>query len=144
MIDLGRPALHGEAITVFPDHADPGRFYYLPDCPRLRLDTPGQPELSLLKYRLDPALHTALGAGLLSLTVDLGVEQERLDRLKRRMVRQLELNSRISLSPVSTDAGSCELILIDRKVTTGDTPAPAPAGGATGFGMVEKILGAAA
>ena len=81
MIDLGRPALHGESITVFFDHADPVRFYCLPDCPRLRLDADGRPELSLLKYRLDPELHEALGAGLLSLTVDLGVDQEQLDRI---------------------------------------------------------------
>src|SRR3954451_2885381 len=115
MIDLGRPALHGDSVTVFYDHADPGLFYYLPDCPRLRLNASGQPELSLLKYRLDPELHKALGAGLLSLTVDLGVEQERLDRVRKRIVRQFEMNSRITLSPVSADHGTCELILIDTK-----------------------------
>ncbi len=143
MIDLGRTALHGESITVFFDHADPGRFYYLPDCPRLRLNADGLPELSLLKYRLDPELHDALGAGLLSLTVDLGVEQERLDRIRRRIARQFSLNSQIALSQISTDAGTCELILIDQKATTGDgSPARNPEG-ASGFGMVERILGSA-
>ena len=143
MIDLGRPALHGESITVFFDHADPGRFYYLPDCPRLRLDADGRPELSLLKYRLDPELHEALGAGLLSLTVDLGVEQEQLDRIRRRIARQFSLNSKIVLSQVSTDAGTCELILIDQKATTGDGSPPRNPEGASDFGMVERILGSA-
>ena len=71
MIDLSKPALHGEGVAVFFDHANPGLFYYLPDCPRLRTDTSGKPELSLLKYRLDPTIHKELGGGLLSLTVDL-------------------------------------------------------------------------
>ena len=78
--------------------------YYLPDSPRIRIRRDGEPEMSLLKYRLDPALTSVLGAGLLSLTVDLGVEQERLDRLRRRVARDLTLNSRVSLSPVSCDA----------------------------------------
>ena len=141
MIDLGRPALNGEGVTLFCDHADDGRFYYLPDRPRLRIDSEGRPELSLLKYRLDPNLHIALGAGLLSLTVDLGVEPERLDRLRRRIRRQMGLNSQMVLSPVSADAGTCELILIDR--ATDGSPSEG-AGGGEGFGMVERILGSAA
>ncbi len=141
MIDLGRPALNGEGVTLFCDHADDGRFYYLPDRPRLRIDSEGRPELSLLKYRLDPNLHIALGAGLLSLTVDLGVEPERLDRLHRRIRRQMGLNSQMVLSPVSADAGTCELILIDR--ATDGSPSEG-AGGGEGFGMVERILGSAA
>lgn len=140
MIDLGRPALNGEGVTLFCDHADAGRFYYLPDRPRLRIGSDGRPELSLLKYRLDPDLHKALGAGLLSLTVDLGVEPERLGRVRRRIARQMELNSQIVLSPVSADAGTCELILIDR---TSDDSIPGDAGGPTGSGMVERILGSA-
>ena len=143
MIDLGRPALHGESITVFFDHANPGRFYYFPDCPQLRCDAGGRPELSLLKYRLDPELHSALGAGLLSLTVDLGVEQERLDRIRRRIARQFSLNSQIALSPVSADTGTCELILIDQKTTTGDASSSPNRDGASSFGMVERILGSA-
>ena len=146
MIDLSRPALNGDGVTLFYDHAQPGLFYYLPDRPKLRSDDAGQPELSLLKYRLDPELHKALGAGLLSLTVDLAVEPERLTRLNGRVASQVGTDAKVVLAPVSADGGSCELILIDR------TSQPAPAAdagtagssstdGATGFGMVEKILG---
>ena len=57
MIDLGRAPFHAEGVTLFPDHAEPGRFHYLPDGPRLRFSSPegdreGEPELSLLKYLL--------------------------------------------------------------------------------------------
>src|SRR5437899_2176718 len=114
MIDLGRPALNGEGVTLFYDHAQPGLFYYLPDRPRLRTGDNGQPELSLLKYRLDPELHKALGAGLLSLTVDLSVDQDRLTRITRRLAGQAGTDGRIVIAPVSADSGSCELILIDR------------------------------
>jgi hypothetical protein len=150
MIDLGRPALNGEGVTLFYDHAQPGLFYYLPDRPRLRTKDSGQPELSLLKYRLDPELHKALGAGLLSLTVDLNVDQDRLNRLSRRLAGQLDTDAKIVIAPVSADSGSCELILIDRTSkppASGDTagktapPPSQPDDGVTGFGMVERILG---
>ena len=54
MIDLSRAALHAEGVTIFPDHANPAQFHYLPDAPRLSVRTDGMPELSLLKYQLDP------------------------------------------------------------------------------------------
>lgn len=143
MIDLGQPALYAEGVTLFPDHADPGRFHLLPGAPALRLDADGRPELSLLEYRLDPELHTQLGAGLLSLTVDLAIGEERLASLRRRAARHLPPGTRVVLSPVAAESGSCELILIDRRST--DPAAGAGGGGAggVGFGMVERILGAA-
>lgn len=153
MIDLGRPALNGEGVTLFYDHAQPGLFYYLPDRPRLRTRDDGLPELSLLKYRLDPELHKALGAGLLSLTVDLSVDQDRLARVKQRLSGQLDTDVNIVLAPVSADSGSCELILIDSSskpaasaaAASGNSsaaaPAPATPQDAAGFGMVERILG---
>jgi hypothetical protein len=150
MIDLARPALNGEGVTLFYDHAQPGLFYYLPDRPRLRTSDSGQPELSLLKYRLDPELHKALGAGLLSLTVDLSVDQDRLTRVSRRLAGTLGTDAKIVVAPVSADSGSCELILIDRTSKPSSpaavpgkdaTPPPQAPEGATGFGMVERILG---
>ncbi|MEM7052236.1 MAG: hypothetical protein AAF604_21395 [Acidobacteriota bacterium] len=144
MIDLGKPALFAEGVTLFPDHADPARFHYLPGGPGLRFDSDGKPELSLLEYRLDPSLHDELGAGLLSLTVDLAVDDERLERLRRRASRHLEPGMRAVLSPVMANSGSCELILIDRSSRD-----DSQAGGAeetedgVGFGLVERILGAA-
>lgn len=137
MIDLGRPALYGEGVTLFTDHADPGLFHYLPAAPRLRHQPDGRPELALLKYRLDAEIHAALGAGLLALTVDLGVEEERLERLRRRAARQVETGTRVTLTPVAADGGQCELVLIDRSSRDEGEA------GTSGLGLVERILGAA-
>jgi hypothetical protein len=149
VIDLGQPALHADGITVFPDHAEPTRFHFLTDRPRLRSTAEGIPELTLLKYRLDPAMHDALGAGLLSLTVDLGVDPDRLERLRRKLAARVGASG-VTLSPVAADAGTCQLILIDRATgdeaaTDGSLPTPADAqAAAPGSGMVARILGAAA
>ncbi|HEY8020004.1 MAG TPA: hypothetical protein VIH93_02825, partial [Thermoanaerobaculia bacterium] len=166
MIDLGRPALHAEGVTLFPDHAEPARFHYLPDVPRLAHAEDGSPELTLLKYQLDPALHDALGGGLLSLTVDLGVDDERLARLRSRVAAHANLPGPPILAPVAPETGTCQLVLIDRSSADDSPPAAAPgtSGGtgaasgsiaagagagapaappATGSGLVERIVGAA-
>lgn len=139
MIDLGRPSLHSEGVTIFPDHAVPARFHYLPDAPRLRVRPDGSPDVSLVKYRLDEALETALGAGLLSITVDLGVDDEVLTRLKSRLAQRFGLTEPPQLSPVTADSGTCELVLIERSSADAS---PTPAEGAAGMGLVERILGA--
>lgn len=134
MITLARPAQHAQGATVFADHADPSRFYYLADTPRLRLKPDGKPELTLLKYRLDPQLHAQLGAGLLAMTVDLGLPEERLARLRARVAATAGL-SRTTLEPVAPTGGSATLALIDRVV--GDVPGE-------GSAMVQRLLGASA
>ncbi|MGH8531190.1 MAG: hypothetical protein ACREV1_00320 [Gammaproteobacteria bacterium] len=143
MIDLGRAAFHAEGVTLLPDHAESSRFHYLPDRPELRVTPDGLPELLLVKYRLDPDLNRELGAGLLSFTVDLAVDEERLKHLRRRIATQVGGGDSVQLAPISAEAGRCELVLIDR------SSAPEAAGGpadshAAGFGLVEKIYGAAA
>lgn len=137
MIDLSRAPLHGEGLTLFADHADPLRFHYVPDQPRLRLRADGTPELSLLKYRLSPTLHQALGAGLLSMTVDLGVPEERLERLRGRLARHFGLSGTPQLGPILAESGQCELVLIDRSSADPAVPAGAAA-------MVERVLAASA
>lgn len=139
MIDLGRPSLHGEGVTIFGDHAQSNRFYCLADRPRVRTSSDGVPELMLLKYRLDPTLHQALGAGLLSLTVDLGVEPTLLEKLRRRLSLRDGLSGPVEIGPVMAESGSCQLVLINRSLSDQDsnTSAAAP------FALVERILGAA-
>jgi hypothetical protein len=135
MIDLGRAPLHAEGVTLFFDHADAFRFHFLPDSPRLRLRENGEPELTLLKYRLDPALHRLLGAGLLSLTVDLFVDDDRLKRLARKLAGRLGLEQTPVLAPVAAESGSCELVLIDRSSAGAESP-DSPS-------LVARIFGAA-
>ena len=138
MIDLSRPALHAEGVTIFPDHADPAQFHYLPDAPRLSVRADGTPELSLLKYQLDPSLNPALGAGMLALTVDLGVDDAVLAKLTGRLRAQFSLDKAPAVSPVEADGGSCELIVIN-KDSKSDTGAPAAPANAPA--LVQRILG---
>jgi hypothetical protein len=128
MIDLGRGALHAAGVTVFPDHADPARFHFLPDAPRLRTRPDGTPELALLKYQLDPALSRALGGGLLSLTVDLSVDDDALALVTRKLKQQFAIDKPM-LSPVTVEDGSCDIVVIDR---------PSDAG------LVARVLGSGA
>jgi hypothetical protein len=137
VIDLGRPALHAEGVTLFPDHADPLRFHYLADSPRLAVADDGKPALRLIKYRLDPSLRAAVGAGMLSLTVDLAVDEERLRRLGRLLADRFSLPGPPTLGPVSPDGGHCQVVIIDRASDGGS------AGGAGGFGLVQRIFGSA-
>jgi len=136
MIDLGQPVFHGEGVLVFADHADRARFYYLPDVPRVTRGEDGAPALRLLEYRYDAPLEKALGAGLLSFSVDLGVDADRLERIAGKVAKQAGLTARPALGPVVADAARCELVLLDRSsAPPADAPAPPVSG------MVERILG---
>ena len=124
MIDLGQPALHAEGVLVFADHADRSRYYYLPDQPRVVVDGDGAPQIRLLEYRYDTALETALGAGLLAFSVDLGVDQARLDRLAGRVAKQNNLPGPARLGQVVAESATCELVLIDAQKRTLGEAAP--------------------
>jgi len=127
VIDLGKPALHSDGVTVFADHADAGRFHYLPDAPRLRTTADGQPELRLLRYRVDQDARAVLGSGLLALTVDLGVADDRLARLRSRLAARTG-RSGITLAPVSAESGRADVVLLGSSTADG-----APAGTAATF-----------
>lgn len=142
MIDLGRPAFHAQGVTLFADHAEANTLHYLPDRPRLRMrgDDDNLPELSLLKYQLDERLHHALGAGLLSLTVDLGVDETVLESVGRRAAARFHLTGPVKLVPVTADSGTCELVLIDR-ASRDDAAAPADGTAPAAPGLVARIVG---
>jgi hypothetical protein len=152
VIDFGQPALHHVdaqgGLTLFRDHAEPRQVWYLPDRPRVRHQPDGRLELALTRYQVDDALRGILGAGLLSLTVDLAVDEARLEPLRARLGRRLGLDLPVRLSPVQPEAGSCRLLLLDR---ASDDVAPAGEGGAgesaadpgaEASPLVERILGA--
>ncbi|MET0694112.1 MAG: hypothetical protein ABWY56_09275, partial [Propionibacteriaceae bacterium] len=130
MIDLGQPALHADGITVFADHADLRTFHYVPDTPQLRVTADGEPELSLLKYRVPDAAAAALGQGLLSVTVDLGVADARLARLRSKLAARTGLSG-LTLSPVSAESARADISLLgsstaDVGPVTAPTEPPGP------------------
>jgi hypothetical protein len=144
MIDLAKPALYADGITVFRDHADPARFHYLPDVPRLRRRADGTVDLDLLKYQLDSTAEGVLGAGLLSFTVDLAVEEERLTRLRGRLSSGGA--GPVQLTAVVVEDGACELMVMGTASAADPAappqPAPAAAASVDVGTLVAKILGA--
>jgi hypothetical protein len=65
------------------------RFYLLPDVPRIAVDAAGNQVFSLIVYRhdedrLDPDA-ADLGGGILTFTVELGVDQDRFEQIRGRI-----------------------------------------------------------
>lgn len=166
MIDFGRPVFHAVdeqgGITLFADHAVPNRVYYLPDRPRVRLTAGGRPEVALTRYQVDDHLRGIIGGGLLSLTVEIAVEPERLEPIRTRLQRHLDLATPVEFFPVQPDSAACRLLLLDESsevtpaepgtsaASPGTPPAETPDQPATGSAagpvaepsaLVERILG---
>src|SRR4051812_43092521 len=87
-----------EGVAVFPDHADPLQYYFLPLAPRISVTKDGTgapiPRFQLLEYR-----GRAGDGGFLELDVDVGVDQETLDDLARELQRLDRLPDRPRLGP---------------------------------------------
>jgi len=124
MIDLGRPAMHAEGLTIFADHAEAGRFHYLPDVPRLRHDIDGKADIRLVKYRLDPSLTAQLGGGLLTFSVELGADETAVGRARGRLAAREGLST-ISLDPVAVEGGTVGVVIADYS-TLSDAPVTSP------------------
>jgi hypothetical protein len=80
-------------VTVFPDHADPQQWFYMPTNPHLTtvLDTGSGieiPQFSLLGFRGD-----AGDGGLLDFDCNVGASQEQIDDLAREIANSEHLAS---------------------------------------------------
>lgn len=123
MLYLNPPYYMIEGITLFPDHenkATPGpgdalRFYYLPLRPRLAW-APGPdgarvPDFQFLKY-VDDSPDAPKGGAFLNFSVDLGVDDAVMARVRRDLAGRLKVDEKaISLSPVPLADGSASLML---------------------------------
>lgn len=79
-------------LRIYPDHADPTRFYAVPAAPRVARDEQGRPALSLLVYGRGhgPQLNLLGGQVLLTLTLALTDAERRA--LTDALERPLNLN----------------------------------------------------
>ncbi|MFD9541897.1 hypothetical protein [Streptomyces sp. NPDC060022] len=135
MLSLAPPFLSVNGFTLFPDHADPLQWYYLPMGPSIAVRTEGGasiPIFSLLQFR---GAQEDITGGLLNFDVVLGPHAEILDSVLDDVAGQIQ--SQLSLpdrprrpAPVPVEDGSVKLVLLDSQ--TGDEP------GASSF--VEKII----
>lgn len=127
-----------EGITIFPDHADPSQFWYLPGPVQLARRG-GQAAFTFIKYKPAAVAGGAEGGGFLMFEVNLRLDPE----LERRIISKLRPISqgRPKLAVVPFDEGTVQCVALNLQ-GSGGTAASGPAG-AGSFHAVEKILGAA-
>src|SRR5215218_8888173 len=114
MLDLERPLGPFHGAMCYRDHLDNDLIHYVPERPRLSTNE-GVREFVFLSYRNDitdnPALDAEtkdrLGGGLLSFTVDLGIDDDTLKEVRREVARFTDGDVR--LSPIQFRDGSVRL-----------------------------------
>lgn len=109
-----------DGISVFPDHADPEQWYYMPTSPHLttvRDPTTGAevPQFLLVSFRGD-----AGEGGLLSFDCDVGASQERIDRIAQKIAGSEGLARPPRVAPVPLVGGSVKLMALGKE--SGDAP----------------------
>lgn len=136
MLLLGSRTITIEGITIFPDHADPNQFWYLPGPVQLsRRD--GRAAFTFIKYKPAAVAGGAKGGGFLTFEVDL-----RLDPvLERRILSKLRAvaKDRPILTAVPFDDGTVQCIALNLQGAGGTAAQPAGPGS---FRAVEQIWGA--
>ncbi|MBI1180087.1 MAG: hypothetical protein GC201_05975 [Alphaproteobacteria bacterium] len=129
-----------DGITVFPDHADPLQYYYLPLMPHLTTEKdPGAggaevPQFSLIRFR-----GRAGTGGFLNFDVNIGASDDQLDEIRRKIQDEERLHDAPRIAPVTTISGTVRLLMLGKQ--SGDAAAaPAAAGAAdTGPEFVLKM-----
>ncbi|MEN3951825.1 hypothetical protein [Iodidimonas sp. SYSU 1G8] len=127
-----------EGITVFPDHADPLQYYYLPLAPHLttiRDQAAGNaevPQFSLIRFRGE-----AGAGGFLNFDVNIGASDDKLETIKRQIQNEERLREMPRLAPVTTVSGTVKLLMLGRQ--SGDDPAVADAAADGGPKFVLKM-----
>ncbi len=115
-----------DGISVFPDHADPEQWYYMPTTPQLsvvRDKTLGidVPQFLLLGFRGDAGT-----GGFLNFDCNVGASQKQIDALASAIANAEHLRNRPRVAPVPLEDGAVRLMMLGK--SSGDT-APTPGGG---------------
>lgn len=120
-----------DGITIFPDHADPMQFFYMPLDPHLTTVKDAAlgveaPKFSLIRFR-----GAAGNGGFLNFDVNVGVPQERLDAIRSQLQREDRLTSLPRLGPVPLVGGTVRLMMLgsetpDPAIRPDDDATPAP------------------
>ncbi len=137
MLLLGSRTITVEGITVFPDHADPDQFWYLPGPVQLARRPDGDQAFTFIKYKPAAVAGGAKGGGFLMFQVDLRLAPD----LERRIMSRLRAvaKGRPKLAVVPFDEGTVQAIALNLQ-GSGGVAAQAAAPGT--FRAVEQILGA--
>jgi hypothetical protein len=127
-------------ISVFPDHADPEQWYYMPLSPHLSTVLDGAlgvdvPQCQLVGFRGD-----AGGGGFFNFDCNLGASQRQIDDLAREIANGENLRNLPRIGPVPLIDGGVKLLMQGKQSGPGVAGgAGAGAGGAAGPEFVLKI-----
>lgn len=110
-------------LSVFPDHADPEQWYYMPTAPHLttRRDSAlgvDIPQFMLLGFRGD-----AGNGGFLNFDCNVGASQAQIDDLAREIANAENLRNAPRIAPIPLEGGTVRLMMLGK-----DSAAPAPTG----------------
>src|SRR5262249_55824693 len=129
-------AITVDGVTVFPDHADPDQFWYLPGPVSLARRTDGRPAFTFIKYRPAAVSAGVKGGGFLMFTASLRLSRETEQRIMSRLGALAHGTPKLSL--VQFDQGAVKCVALNLE-GGGGTGAGAPPPNA--FNAVERILG---
>ena len=123
-----------DGITVFPDHADPLQYYYLPLAPHMTtVKDPAAgnaevPQFSLIRFR-----GRAGTGGFLNFDVNIGASEQQLDEIRRTIQNEERLRDMPRIAPVTTVSGTVKLLMLGKqsydgtagtKASSSSTPPP--------------------
>lgn len=111
MLYLNPPFFLIDGISIYPDHADPLQFYYLPVAPKLtkiKEEKSGKiiPQIQIIKFRGE-----AGNGGFLNFDVNIGVDQDKLDAISGKLSSLARLRDKPKLSPIPVIDGSVKMML---------------------------------
>ena len=126
-----------DGVTVFPDHADPNQFWYLPSPVGLESEAGSdEPQFLLIMYAPDVASGGIQGTGFLNVTLALKVSDMTQSKIIGEIRTQFPNVAEPRLAPVPFDEGSVQIVALNLQGSGGTSAAPG-----TGT-AVENILGA--
>jgi hypothetical protein len=126
-----------DGVTVYPDHADPNQFWYLPGPVSLARRTDGRPSFTFIKFKPAAVAAGIKGGGFVMFTTSLRLERQAEQRILNRLSGLAP--GRPKLAVAQFDQGTVKCVALNLEGAGGTTAAAAPTGA---FNAVEKILGA--
>ena len=127
-----------DGVTVFPDHADPNQFWYLPGPVKLAKDSSAQPMFTMITFRPAAVSAGVKGGGFLMFQGNLGLDQEKMSKVRGAVAALAPGEARVS--PVLFDSGSVQCVALNIQGAGGTEAQPGrkdPAKVAALFAAVE-------
>ena len=139
MLLLSSDSITVDGATVFPDHADPNQFWYLPAPVDLaKMPDSDEPQFLLIEYAPDLASSGVKGVGFLNVTTCLKISDQTSNKILGQIQSMFPTATSPHLAPVPFDEGTVRVVALDMQGSGGATNTAPPGT----FEAVEKISGA--